>query len=225
MASKASLLENRMRMFMVQTKWIRRNREGAMKLHTERIRTIKPGIINNSPFLLRHPLPAKAADLEQVLSGTAQYLKNYKKEMARDGKKWHPPYSLRKMNQTVRSRDIRKTDMAMAKMIKWIKTDYSMYAPFAKHKYLIKGQAPYKRAPRKPVINKRLARAMKWAMKPKSKKKEVKKPEQKGWFFSSKETKVEEPPKSISTVTDVEAGTDPMLNILKQVQEAGDPTF
>jgi hypothetical protein len=58
------------------------------------------------------------------------------------------------------------------------------------------------RAPRKPVINKRLARAMKWAMKPKSKKREVKKPEEKGWFFSSKETKVEEPPKSISTVTD-----------------------
>ncbi|KAH8963507.1 hypothetical protein BDL97_04G015400 [Sphagnum fallax] len=190
MASKASLLENRMRMFMVQTKWMRRNREGAMKLHTERIRTIKPGVVNNTPFLLRHPLPAKAADLEQV-----------------------------------RSRDIRKTDMAMAKMIKWIKTDYSMYAPFAKHTYLIKGQAPYKKAPRKPVINKRLARAMKWAMKPKSKKREVKKPEEKGWFFSSKETKVEEPPKSISTVTDVEAGTDPMLNILKQVQEAGDPTF
>lgn len=46
---------------------------------------------------------------------------------------------------TVRSRDIRKTDIAMAKMIKWIKTDYSMYAPFAKHTYLIKGQAPYKR--------------------------------------------------------------------------------
>jgi hypothetical protein len=43
---------------------------------------------------------------------------------------------------------------------------------------------------------------MKWAMKPKSKKREVKKPEEKGWFFSSKETKVEEPPKSISTVTD-----------------------
>ncbi len=39
-------------------------------------------------------------------------------------------------------------------------------------------------------------------MKPKSKKREVKKPEEKGWFFSSKETKVEEPPKSISTVTD-----------------------
>jgi hypothetical protein len=38
--------------------------------------------------------------LHPVLSGTAQYLKNYKKEMARDGKKWHPPYSLRKMNQT-----------------------------------------------------------------------------------------------------------------------------
>ncbi len=43
---------------------------------------------------------------------------------------------------------------------------------------------------------------MKWAMKPKSKKREVKKPEEKGWFFSLKETKVEEPPKSISTVTD-----------------------
>jgi len=38
--------------------------------------------------------------LHPVLSGTAQYLKNYKKEMARDGKKWHPPYSLRKMIQT-----------------------------------------------------------------------------------------------------------------------------
>jgi hypothetical protein len=46
---------------------------------------------------------------------------------------------------TVRSRDIRNTDIAMAKMMKWIKTDYSMYAPFAKHTYLIKGQAPYKR--------------------------------------------------------------------------------
>jgi hypothetical protein len=67
MASKASLLENRMRMFMVQTKWLRRNREGAMKLHTERIRTIKPGVVNNSPFLLRHPLPAKSADLEEGL--------------------------------------------------------------------------------------------------------------------------------------------------------------
>jgi hypothetical protein len=67
MASKATLLENRMRMFMVQTKWLRRNREGAMKLHTERIRTIKPGVVNNSPFLLRHPLPSKAADLEEGL--------------------------------------------------------------------------------------------------------------------------------------------------------------
>jgi hypothetical protein len=26
-------------------------------------------------------------------------------------------------------------------------------------------------------------------------------------------------------ILSVEAGTDPMLNILKQVQEAGDPTF